>query len=304
MTLKPKIRFRLEYFIFTAIIFSFKILPRSLSGTEAALFRVLSRLISNRHNGIVDKNLRIAFPEMTAPERGETRKKIYRFFSRMFVFNLNVLAKGNIEKVIPTVKINHPERLKEARAKGAILITAHFGNWELLPYILKNRLDLPIYSIARSMDNPYIEERVKTFRQYMGSKVIYKKGSLRRILELLDQGRTVGFLIDQNVIKKEGITVTFFKESIFATPILARIHLKKDVPVLPVFLCHEKNHLRMEILSPIPRSRPDGSPKTVRQLTQEYMAIIEGKIKEYPTQWFWFHNRWKNLKKAFPEEES
>jgi len=295
MTLRKKIRYRIEYGLFACLILIFRILPIGWIPIEARILRGIFKLIGSRYSRVVSKNLLIAFPRLSPRERDRLKKEVYRFFSRMMVWNLNLFAKRNIERLLPPVKIDHPEILKNFAGKGVILITAHFGNWELLPFILKESLGLPIHSIARSMDNPYIEEKVSAFRKYMGSRVIYKNKALRRILKVLDDHQPIGFLIDQNVIPKEAIKAVFFDQEIHATPILARIHIKKKNPVIPIFLCHEGDHLRVDIHPPVPVTTPGGAPKSVKQLTQEYLTIIEKKIKEYPSQWFWFHNRWKNL---------
>lgn len=297
MKLKKRIKYEIEYYLFLMVILVFKILPYSFFKVEASFLRTIFRVIGTKYPKIIYKNLKIAFPQRTESELVELKIKIYQFFSEMFVYNLNILAKKNISKVLPEIKINNIDIIKKAlnQGNGIMLISAHFGNWELVPYILKNKLNMYIHSIARSMDNPFIEKKVSAFRKYMGSKVIYKKGSLRKILNLLDNNQIVGFLIDQNVIKRESISVNFFNKNITTTPIVSKIHIKKQIPVIPVFLCQEKDHLRLDILEPIEYKRSDNTIKSAKDLTQEYMKIIEDKIKEYPVQWFWFHNRWKNF---------
>ena len=173
------------------------------------------------------------------------------------------------------------------------MFSAHFGNWELIPYILDRRLDNKVYSIAREMDNPLVEGVVKRFREYMGSNIIYKRGAMRAILKLLADNNIIFLLTDQNTVPREGAFVDFFSQKVSAVTSVSQLHLKKGVPVVPIFLHYRENCIVMDLFPEVQFSKSDNFGHDVQRLTQQCTSMIEAQIRKHPEQWFWFHNRWK-----------
>ncbi len=212
------------------------------------------------------------------------------------------------------IEILHLDFLEQAleKKKGVVLFSGHFGNWELVPFILSRELDRKIYSIARKMNNPLVEQKVKQFREYMGSEVIDKSNSIRSIIRNLEKNGIVYLLIDQNTIEREGVFVDFFGEKASTVPTVSKLHLKWGVPVIPVFLHYEPGRIVLELSEEIQApgagtgtgtgketgSATVKSSSDVVELTQRCTAIIEEKIRQYPGQWFWYHNRWKTKPSA------
>jgi KDO2-lipid IV(A) lauroyltransferase len=100
-------------------------------------------------------------------------------------------------------------------------------------------------------------------------------------------------IIDQNTIPQEGVVVDFFSHPVTAIPSVSQLHLKKDIPICPVFLHYEPDRIVCEILDEVVFERTGDFEADVQRLTQDCHAIIEDQIRLYPEQWFWFHNRWK-----------
>jgi len=103
------------------------------------------------------------------------------------------------------------EHLEAARkkGKGVIFLTAHFGNWEIMAMAIAS-LIFPFHVVARPLDNPLLDQWVNHRRSMKGNKVINKNQSIRRILALLQKNEAVGFLLDQNTGKNDGVFVPFF----------------------------------------------------------------------------------------------
>jgi len=302
---KISFRHRVEYLFFIAFVWGIKISPLFLVNFSKRMLRFLFCKLSKRHTGIVAKNLKIAFPEQSDEEREQLRKGIYRHFASVFVDIICLFVGKKPKKILPPVEVKNLEYLEKAleRKQGVILFSAHFGNWELVPYILSRKLNVKLNSIARKMDNPLVERKVLEFREFMGSQVIDKKNALRWMLKRLEENGIVYLLIDQNTIEREAVFVEYFNKTVSAVPSVSQLHLKRNIPVLPIFLHCEPDKVVLEIQQEIKADEicndfenikdTDNKNECIRLLTQKCTHIIEQQVRQFPEQWLWFHNRWK-----------
>jgi len=296
---KKKIKFkhRVEYILFAAIVLLIKISPLCLIKLNQRLVRYLLIKLSKRHSGIVARNLKIAFPHYTAVEISALTRAISHHFSSVFIEIITIFVKKQPEKILEKVEIIHPEALDRAldKKKGVILFSAHLGNWELIPLVMSRQFNQKVNSVAREMNNPLVEKKVKQFREYMGSELIDKRNAIRAILKRLEKNRIVYLLIDHNTIAREGVFVDFFGKPASTVTSVSQLHLKRGIPIIPIFIHYEKNKIVLELLEEIDAAGTStGNPKEdIARLTQRCTSIIEEKIRQYPEQWFWFHNRWK-----------
>lgn len=294
---KIKFKHRVEYTLFAVIVLLIKISPLFLIKLNQKLVQYLLIKLSNRHSGIVARNLKIAFPHYTTGEITALTRAISRHFSSVFVEIITIFVKKQPEKILKKVEILHPEVLEQAldKKKGVILFSGHFGNWELIPLILSRQLNQKVNSVAREMNNPLVEKKVKQFRKYMGSELIYKRNSMRTILKRLEKNGIIYLLIDHNTIAREGVFVNFFGKPASTVPSVSQLHLKRAIPIIPIFIHYEEDKIVLELLEEIDATGTStGNQKEdILQLTRRCTSLIEEKIRQYPEQWFWFHNRWK-----------
>jgi KDO2-lipid IV(A) lauroyltransferase len=272
-----------------------KVSPLFLINVNKRLLVFFFRHIGKRYLGVVEKNLKIAFPHHSEDEHSTLRDNIYRHFSSVFIEIIYLFSKRKPEKILKKIEVNNIEILKKAleKKKGVILFSAHFGNWELIPYILRKHVNTKIFSIAREMDNPLVEKLVKRFREQMGSTVIYKENAIRTVLKMLEKNCIVCLLIDQNTIEREAVFVDFFGKKVSAVPSVSQLHLKKGKPVIPIFLHYETDKIVFELLEEIHFTGTGNLRNDIIQITQHCTTLIEENVRKYPEQWFWFHNRWK-----------
>lgn len=292
---KITFKHRIEYILFLAYLYQVKASPLFLAQFNKKILAFLVRQISKRYRGVVEKNLQIAFPHHNGVENSQLEDAVYKHFASIFVEIVYMFVKRKPEKILKKIEVRNLQVLEKAleKKKGVILFSGHFGNWELVPFILSRQLKTTIISIAREMNNPLVEKLVKRFRERMGSTVIYKKNSLRTILKMLEQNRVVYLLIDQNTIGREAVFVDFFGREVGAVPSVSQLYLKKNIPVIPLFLHYESDKIVLELLEEIDFKGAGNPESDIKQLTQEFARIIEENVKKYPEQWFWFHNRWK-----------
>jgi Kdo2-lipid IVA lauroyltransferase/acyltransferase len=181
-----------------------------------------------------------------------------------------------------------------AQGKGVLVLTAHYGNWELLA--ASHALgDVPLSVVVRPLDAPVVDRVVERFRRRSGVELIAKRRALREVLEALRRGRMVGMLLDQNASRAEGVFAPFFGVPASTSKALAVISLRSGAPVLPAFIRRtEGGHHRVEVEPPVP-APPGGD---VADYTAAFNRRIEAAIRRAPEQWFWMHNRWKTRPRA------
>lgn len=179
-----------------------------------------------------------------------------------------------------------------ARGKGAIMLTAHIGNFQL-PAMIAGFFGIPITSITKTFKPAALNEHWRRVRDRFGVKSAERRGSFRACLAALKSNRMLGFILDQNMKRNEGIFVDFFGRPACTTPGLALLSVVSGSPVIPAFTFRRPDgSYRIDVL-PALAPPPDREPETIRRATQEYTAIIESVIRRHPEQWIWIHRRWR-----------
>jgi KDO2-lipid IV(A) lauroyltransferase len=185
-------------------------------------------------------------------------------------------------------------RLMVERKQPAIMITGHFGNWEVVGYTMA-AVGLPSYTVARHIDNPHIDRFVFGVREEAGQRMIYKKGAARQVAEAMHSRAVVCFVGDQDAGRK-GIYVDFFGRKASTFKSIALMAMEYQTPLV-VAGCRRLDHaFRFEIfiqrvIDPREwRSRDD----PLEWITREYTAALEQMVRSCPEQYFWVHRRWKH----------
>jgi KDO2-lipid IV(A) lauroyltransferase len=294
----------LEYALFAALLRIFKYSPDWIMPAETKILVFLLKKGSRKHSRLIAHSLANAFPGAAPGFLEDLKKNIYSHFGKIFVEIARTFARRDPHAILARSRILHPEILQQAlqKKRGVIVFSAHFGNWEWIPLLMHTQLDKDIHSIARPMDNALIDKKVREFREAMGSKIIYKQGSLRTILTRLANNEIIYLLIDQNTVPREGVFVDFFAQKASAITTVSQLYLKKNIPVVPVFLHYQGQEIILDCLPEINYSRRDNGKDDLLALTQQLTGLIETQIRNFPEQWFWFHDRWKTKPQGVTHE--
>ncbi|MCX7703808.1 MAG: lysophospholipid acyltransferase family protein [Planctomycetota bacterium] len=264
---------------------------------------ILSFHIDRRHRRVGMQNLKMVFGQRKS--RGERRsllRKLYLHLGMVFVemVRMTRLLRGNNHRRF--IELVGFERVESLLATGrpVIFVTAHIGNWELLGGVM-SVLYPKFYSIARTMDNPFIDRLLVKNRESVGMGVLKKHGSGRRLLDVLRGGGRIGILVDQNT-PVDNIFVDFLgvkASTARAVPLLA---LKTNAAIMPGCCYRKGDGLRyvIEAGTPIYPDVKAEREAEVHRIAKEYTSQIERWIMAHPEQWLWLHRRWKTRP---PEEE-
>lgn len=197
--------------------------------------------------------------------------------------------------IAPHFKIKGRANLEKASAKGrgVLMLTAHFGNWELLAYIAY-LTGYPIDVVYRPLDFSPLDRLVTEKRARFGSQPIPKRRSLRPILRALKKRHLVGFLMDQSCDWYDGVVTPFFHQPVFTNKGMALVALKSTAPVVPLFLVREGTRFSGHFLPEIPLADTGDKIADMETNSARFAAVIESFIRQNPDQWFWVHRRWKH----------
>jgi KDO2-lipid IV(A) lauroyltransferase len=198
------------------------------------------------------------------------------------------------------VQLDNRKRITEILIdpRPAVLISAHYGNFELAGYIT-GLLSVPTFSIARTLDNPYLDRYVNFFRESKGQFIVDKQGSALQIDSVLSRGGKLAFLGDQHAGPK-GCWVEFFGRQASCHKAIAVFPLTAGAPLAVFFARRIANKpLQLEVgmtgyLDPALAGAEMGGVKPV---TQWYNRRLEEMIREMPEQYWWVHRRWREQPK-------
>ena len=179
--------------------------------------------------------------------------------------------------------------------RGAVLVSGHFANWEVMAAAICNR---PVDCLVtyRAINNPHIDKRLNKARRAYGIGVLTPKGiGTRTLMKALKAGRSVAILNDQKF--REGVAVPFFGQDAMTAPGPARLAIIYGVPIVPMSTVRTgPAKFEVTVHAPIiPRDSGDLDADvydTVLRITQ----FIEARVRETPGQWFWMHKRWPKNK--------
>lgn len=252
--------------------------------------------------GVVDDNLRHAFPKLSPAER---KRLARRMWEHLLVLVYEVahasrkIHQTNWRRYVRLVGMDRGVRLLLG-ARPTVIVTAHFGNFEIGGYML-GLLGFPSFTVARNLDNPYLDRFVGRFRGASGQYMIPKNGGYEQILQVLAAGGTMAFLADQYAGPK-GCWVEFFGRPASAHKAIALLALEHDAPIMVCSARRLDRPLQFEVtLSAVADPREaGGEAASVRQLTQWYTSQVERIIRQAPDQYWWLHRRWKDPRPPRP----
>ena len=256
----------------------------------------LAYLVDRRHRRVAVENLLASFPGSMAPARAtRLTRRVYRHFGIMLaeMVHLPRLVRITTWRRYVTLK-GHRELLRTLlRDEPQILVTGHFGNWEVIGYVL-GVYGFVINSVARPIDNPLLEGLLRRLRERTGQKLITKKGALPDLDAVLAARGSLAFLADQSAGRR-GEFVEFFGRPASTFKTIALLALARHVPIRVGVARRTGNRLHYEIVT-VDSIRPEeftGGADDVHWITQRYTKALEDLVRADPDQYFWLHRRWK-----------
>ena len=290
-----KARHYLEYALVRVFRALLLLMPRRAAAWCGRRLGELFFLLDRRHRKEVLANLELAFgQEKTKKEKLQIARGAYRHFGGI-LFEFLRSPTPTLKQVERTTEVQGWENLESAYAmgKGVLILTAHYGFWELMGVVqgLRGR---PLNVVARRLDNPLLVRLLRRFRSSSGNTVFYKQNAVKATLGALRKNEAVAVLIDQNISPEQGIFVDFFGVPASTTPILSAIALKTGAPIIPAFSQPLPGGRWRFLYDPPLEINTNGNrTEAIRRITQQCTRVIERYIRKRPDIWLWMHRRWK-----------
>ncbi len=237
--------------------------------------------------------LKRSIPELSKKERKQIINTMYRYQGINGVEMIWYSMRG-LDAVKKAVEIDGVEYVEQAleRGRGVLALTAHIGNFELMPMATAaNGFKLSV--IVKRIKNEAINDVVENLRSHEGLTFLSTKNAYRDCLKALRRNEAVGMIIDQNMTREEGIFAEFFGETACTSPGLAFMAAQSKAPIVPVFICRKSEGGFKLKIHPLIEPPEDRSPEAIHAATVAYNKVIENAVREAPEQWIWMHRRWK-----------
>lgn len=290
------IRKKIEVFMVRLGLVTLPFFPRAMLLACARLTGRIAFSVALNQRAITLANMDIAFGQrLTRAEKKKLAMRSFQLMARVFVDYFWFIRRTD-ERVGQYVAIDESVAAY-LPTSSAVVITAHFGNWELL----SRKMALVGYNhvaVSAPLSNPVVNEIIHSFRTTRNARIIQMQGAVKGLLRALRSGLYVALLLDQNTKPSEGgIFVDFFGLPIPMSTSAAILSLRTGVPIVPLFCMARPDGTYLVYALPTIKNESEGKDRdeTLRFLTARIAAIFQQEIEKHPEQWMWMYKRWKHI---------
>jgi KDO2-lipid IV(A) lauroyltransferase len=292
---------RLQYLAARTVAMMMQCWPVNANLRGAKWLGGLLYRFDRKHRERALANLRRSFPELSEPHREvlarRSMEELFMFFVEMF-YTTRLIRIDSWARYVVLENFREPLDLMMDRKGGLIMLTGHYGNFEILGYLLAT-LGFPTSSVARPLDNPYLSEFVFGVREKQGQRIIAKRGATQDVVEVIEGNGAVAFVADQNAGSK-GLFVDFFGRKASTYKSIGLLAMQYETPVIIGYSRRLNDEFRFavgaqDIIYPEDWKSQDDP---LRYITQRYTRALEDIVRQDPGQYWWVHRRWKTRPKG------
>ncbi len=302
---RPAWRNRLEYLALRTAIGLLAAVPLWLALRIGEAVAFVAYVVARPLRRVGMLNLAIAFPEKSTWERRRILRRSMLNLGRMGA-ELAHLPRFSAAELHDRVRFADERWWEEAigweRPSGVLVLSGHFGNWELLVAAHGMR-GHPVNMVHRAIANPLVDRWLNHLRARAGTRLIRKKTAAREVLRALRERELLVLPFDQNSTRGIGVFVDFFGVPASTNAGIARIALRADAAIVPAFIVREGRQARHVVhVLPIMYPEPTGDFQAdVLRLTAQCSQVFEDMVRRHPEQWLWVHKRWKTRPLGSPK---
>lgn len=257
--------------------------------------KVLSDWIPFRKN-VIDENLRAVLGPKSADQCASMRRLMWRSLLLMVCEIAHAPRKIHRTNWRNHFYLRDKEKVFRLMMdeRATVVVSGHFGNFEMAGFVT-GLFGFPCTTIARPLDNRFVNSYVAEFRSLGGQHILDKSGASTAVQDLLNRGGTVALLADQHAGDK-GCWASFLGRPASCHKGLALFVLSSKAPMIVAYNRRLDRPMRFELGSTgVADPRIEGPHlASVQALTQWYNARLEEAIRRSPAQYWWVHRRWRD----------
>lgn len=279
---------------------AYRLVARAIAGmSEEKLRRWGTRLgafaskILRGRDRLAMRNLRATFPDRSEASLRKTLDECWRHFGREMLVYVRT-QELSLEQLAERCPFQKVEILHDAiaRGKGTIVITAHFGSWEVGGLAVMAHVD-KVLTVARPLDNELLERDLQKLRAKTGVEIVDRRKAARFLLRGLAENAVVLLLPDQAVLPREGILVPFLGRPAWTTPAPAKMAIRSDSTIVFAFCIPDGLGYHLEFIEWIRAAEFAQDENGAEMLTRHINDVLSRLIAGRPELWLWMHDRWK-----------
>jgi KDO2-lipid IV(A) lauroyltransferase len=244
---------------------------------------------------VVQENLKKAFPELQQSERTLIENQFYLNFSDILLENLKLysISKDSLQK---RMKLLNPEVFNKLALenKGAILIGAHYNNWEWMALALGSYCKQDLFSVYKPLSNKNIDSLMLKARSRFGAEIVPMKQFPKTILKNINRATINLMLSDQSPHKSK---LDYFCEFLNQdTPVYLGAEKLMNAANLELLFVEvhrvKRGYYEMKI---VPLANVCNEQQGLT--TELHLTHLEKMIIDEPSNWLWSHRRWKHSRR-------
>lgn len=292
-----RVRHAIEAMLIRALAAALRRLPRSWVMRIANITGAVASVVLRADRRVAFANLDLAFGDaMPARRKARIVRGAFQQFARsaMGLFWLPRLTPTACAELIDAQDAIAELRALEARGRGMILATCHYGDWELM-CAAAGRLGVPIVVVTEPMPNPRLGEIVDRLRASAGNIVVPPRYAVLKLLRALKRGGRVAIMVDVNGRRgRGGVWLDFLGRPVFNGSALGELALRTGAAVFCLAAKPVGNGRYRVVFRPaIEPQRTGDHPADVRAISQQCLDFCAGLIRDDPGPWLWTYKRWK-----------
>lgn len=284
-----------QYILFQCVISLFQVLPLSACDRFC---RLAALLVSDRirfREKVIRENILGVYPDSDDQSIADMSRAMWYHLFRMAIEITQAPRKIHDTNWRHHVYIRDIVQMTNYLIdyRPLVAVSGHFGNFEMGGYVT-GLLGMPSYTVARTMDNPYLDRFINRFREHNGQFILPKDGSATAVQEVMESGGILTILGDQHAGTK-GCWIDFLGRPAACHKAIALFTLSGNAPMMVSYCKHTDQPLQFEIGCTGVADPLELPPelKNVRALTQWYNDRLADAIHDDPNQFWWVHRRWK-----------
>lgn len=282
----------LEYFLLRVFSFAVRFLPMPTLEKLGDLLGALTYHVFPVRKKVAREHIGRAFPRY---RREEIESVLKASYAGVFKTILEILKMPHMDgsTLIGMVRIEGRQHLDRAlgEGRGLIVVTYHLGNWELMGAV-SAILGYPLDVIVQRQSNPLSDSFINRTRTRMGMRVIERGHAVLDTIRSLKKNRIVAFLSDQDA-REDGVFVPLFGRLASTPRGPAVLALRFKAPIVTTAMLRNSDGTHRFIIRPLEVKLTGNTEEDVYAITCEYNRRLEEYVRECPSQWLWFHRRWK-----------